>query len=52
VWGLHPGDNRWFGFLYHDHKFVLLYAYRKQSDKTPEMEIATAVRKMKEISEE
>jgi phage-related protein len=35
-----------------EHKFVILHGFRKQSMKTPEKEIATALRRMKEISEE
>jgi phage-related protein len=52
LWELRPGDNRLFYFLYMEHKFVILHGFRKQSMKTPEKEIATALRRMKEISEE
>ena len=51
LWELRPGDNRLFYFLYIDRKFVLLHGFRKQSMKTPEKEIATALRRMKEILE-
>jgi phage-related protein len=51
LWELHPGDNRLFYFLYTERKFVILHGFRKQSMKTPEKEIATALRRMKEILE-
>jgi phage-related protein len=51
-WELRPGDNHLFYFLYLERKFVILHGFRKQSMKTPEKEIATALRRMKEISEE
>ncbi len=52
MWELRPGDNRLFYFLYMERKFVILHGFRKQSMKTPEKEIATALRRMKEILEE
>jgi len=52
LWELRPGDNRLFYFLYSERKFVILHGFRKQSMKTPEKEISTALRRMKEISEE
>jgi phage-related protein len=52
LWELRPGGNRLFYFLYLERKFVILHGFRKQSMKTPEREIATALRRMKEISEE
>ena len=52
LWELRPGDNRLFYFLYLERKFVILHGYRKQSVKTPEKEITTALHRMKEISEE
>jgi phage-related protein len=52
LWELRPGDNRLFYFLYQDCKFVILHGFRKQSMRTPEKEIATALRRMNEISEE
>jgi phage-related protein len=48
---LRPGDNRLFYCLYMDQQFVILHGFRKQSMKTPEKEIATALRRMKEITE-
>ena len=52
LWELRPGDNRLFYFLYWDRKFVILHGFRKQSMKTPEKEIATALRRMNELLEE
>jgi phage-related protein len=52
LWELRPGGNRLFYFLHKERKFIILHGFRKQSMKTPEKEIATAIRRMKEISEE
>ena len=52
LWELRPGGNRLFYFLYTERKFVILHGFRKQSMKTPEKEIATALRRMKEILED
>jgi len=52
LWELRAGDNRLFYFLYRDRKFVILHGFRKQSMKTPEKEIATALRRMNELLEE
>jgi phage-related protein len=51
LWELRPGDNRLFYCLFMDQKFVILHGFRKQSMNTPEKEIATAMRRMKEITE-
>ena len=51
LWELRPGDNRLFYCLYMEQKFVILHGFRKQSMKTPEKEIASALRRMKEILE-
>jgi phage-related protein len=51
LWELRPGDNRLFYCAYMKGKFVLLHGFRKQSMKTSEKEIATALRRMKEILE-
>jgi phage-related protein len=51
LWELRPGDNRLFYFLFMDSKFVILHGFRKQSMKTPEKEIATALRRMNELLE-
>lgn len=52
LWELRPGDNRLFYFLYVKDTFVILHGFRKQSMKTPEREIETALRRMQEILEE
>jgi len=52
LWELRPGDNRLFYFLYLDGKFVILHGFRKQTMKTPEKEIAIAVRRMNELLEQ
>lgn len=52
LWELRPGDNRLFYFLYVNETFVILHGFRKQSQKTPEKEIETALRRMQEILEE
>ena len=52
LWELRPGGNRLFYFLYAEKRFVILHGFRKQSMKTPEKEIATALRRMKEILED
>jgi phage-related protein len=52
LWELRPGDNRLFYCLYMDQQFIILHGFRKQSMKTPEKEIATALRRMKEITEQ
>jgi len=46
-----PGYNRLFYFLYLDGKFVILHGFRKQTMKTPEKEIGTAMRRMNELLE-
>jgi len=51
LWELRPGDNRLFYCLYTERKFVILHSFRKQSMKTPEKEIATALRRIKEVLE-
>jgi phage-related protein len=52
LWELRPGDNRLFYCLYMEQKFVILHCFRKQTMKTQEKEIATALRRMKEILED
>jgi phage-related protein len=52
LWELRPGGNRLFYFLYTERRFVILHGFRKQSMKTPEKEIATALRRMKELLED
>jgi phage-related protein len=52
LWELRPGGNRLFYFLYTERRFVILHGFRKLSMKTPQKEIATALRRMKEILED
>ncbi|MFZ1465030.1 MAG: type II toxin-antitoxin system RelE/ParE family toxin [Anaerolineae bacterium] len=44
-----PGANRFFYFAYVDRRFVILHAYRKQSQKTPPQELALAERRLAEV---
>jgi phage-related protein len=52
LWELRPGDNRLFYCLLVENKFIILHGFRKRSMKTPVKEIATALRRMKEVTEE
>ena len=52
LWELRPGANRLFYFLLVDQTFVILHGFRKQSQKTPELEIQVALRRMQELLEE
>ncbi len=52
LWELRPGDNRLFYCLHLENRFVILHGFRKQGMKTPEKEIATALRRMNELLEE
>ncbi len=52
LWELWPGDNRLFYCLHVEKIFVILHGFREESLKTPEKEIATALRRMKEVTEE
>ena len=52
LWELRPGGNRLFYFLYTERRFVILHGFCKQSMKTPEKEITTALYRMKEILED
>ncbi len=52
LWELRPGANRLFYFLLVDQTFVILHGFRKQSQKTPELEIQLARRRMKELLED
>ena len=44
LWELRPGGIRLFYFAYIDQQFVVLYGYRKQSQKAPANEIETVLR--------
>lgn len=52
LWELRPGGNRLFYFLYVKNTFVVLHGFRKQSTKTPEREIETALRRMQNLLED
>jgi phage-related protein len=49
LWKLRPGANRFFYFAYVGRRFVILHAYRKQSQKTPLQELALAERRLAEV---
>ena len=49
LWELRPGANRFFYFAYVGRRFVILHAYRKQSQKTPLQELALAERRLVEV---
>jgi phage-related protein len=49
LWKLRPGANRFFYFVYVGRRFVILHAYRKQSQKTPLQELAVAERRLVEV---
>ena len=49
LWELRPGANRFFYFAYVGRRFVILNAYRKQSQKTPPQELALAERRLVEV---
>nr|HRJ40338.1 type II toxin-antitoxin system RelE/ParE family toxin [Caldilineaceae bacterium] len=51
LWELRPGANRFFYFAYIGRRFVILHAYRKQSQKTPPQELALAERRLAEVLE-
>lgn len=48
LWELRPLSNRIFFFYWKDNKFVLVHHFMKKSQKTPEKEIATAMRNIKD----
>jgi phage-related protein len=49
LWELRPAANRFFYFAYVGRRFVILHAYRKQSQKTPPQELALAERRLAEV---
>lgn len=49
LWELRPGANRFFYFAYVGRRFVILHAYRKQTQKTPAQELAIAERRLTEV---
>ena len=52
LWELRPGGVRLFYFAYIGQQFVILYGYRKQSQKAPDREIEIAMRRMQELMDE
>ncbi|MBP5744438.1 MAG: type II toxin-antitoxin system RelE/ParE family toxin [Oscillospiraceae bacterium] len=48
LWELRPGGNRVFFFYFSGNRIMLLHAYQKQSQKTPQAELEKAVREMKD----
>ena len=52
LWELRPGVNRFFYFAHVGRRFVILHTYRKQGQKTPPQELATAERRLAEVLEE
>ena len=49
LWGLRPGANRFFYFAYVGRRFVILHAYRKQSQKTPPQELTPTKHRLAEV---
>jgi len=47
LWELRPGRHRVIYFYYQGNKAVLVHAFKKQSQKTPEKEIDVALQRMK-----
>ena len=52
IWELRPGGIRLLYFAYINHQFVILHGFRKTTQRTPDCEIETAVRRMNEFLEE
>ncbi len=52
LWEIRPGGIRMFNFAYIEQQLVILHGYRKQSQKAPEREIAIALRRLKEMTDE
>lgn len=52
LWELRPGPHRLFYFAYIGRRFVILHAYRKQSQKTPPHELAIAQRRLDQVMAE
>lgn len=48
---LRAGDTRLFYFAHTGRQFIILHGFRKKSQKTPTVEIATAERRMKQFLE-
>jgi phage-related protein len=52
IWELRSGGIRLLYFAYINRHFVILHGFRKTTQRTPENEIETAIRRMNEIIEE
>jgi phage-related protein len=52
IWELRPGGIRLLYFAYINRQFVILHGFRKTTNRTPDREIDTAIRRMKELLEE
>ena len=52
IWELRPGGVRLLYFAYINHPLVILHGFRKTTQRTPDREIETAIRRMNEILEE
>ena len=51
IWELRPGSNRVFFVAWIDGMFVLLHAFPKKTQKTPQREIDQAIREVKDLRE-
>ena len=49
IWELRPGSNRVFFVAWIDGMFVLLHAFPKKTQKTPQREIDQAIREVKDL---
>lgn len=52
IWELRPGGIRLLYFTYINRQFILLHGFRKTTQRTPDRDIETAIRRMKELMEE
>lgn len=52
IWELRPGGIRLLYFAYINRQFVILHGFRKTTQRTPDRDIETAVRRMNELLEE
>ena len=48
LWELRPLNNRIFFFFWKENKFILVHHFIKKTQKTPQKEIETAIRNMKD----
>ena len=51
IWELRPGSNRVFFVAWIDGMFVLLHAFPKKTQKTPQREIDQAIHEVKDLRE-